>query len=343
MLEIGKAKELKDVSIQFVSYVGKGANNKKFFLTKSAETKKTNFDQKVRTLIKSSDDPKKLVYGVVYEPNEDDPDTHDHFMNAEEIEKAAHDFVKNFRAIDKQHDFIDGAGEMVESYITPVEFILNEEVIKEGSWILVTKATEEIWEAIEKGEYTGYSMAGFAGQVIDVEKSDEPESVDDIKIRIKKDFDTILERNENNDVARYVYMLNDAIWDIQWSIDDPIERKVEIIKSIEQLKIKVDGMSFMKEDIAQTENQDDESDNSTDDNNESEKEIELLKTANIDLEAKVSKVESDNIALTKISKLLNTNITSLQKKLTELEKVVLNSDTTVEKTVVVAKKNIILM
>ncbi|MEC0714507.1 XkdF-like putative serine protease domain-containing protein, partial [Bacillus haynesii] len=97
---------------------------------------------------------------IVYEP--DTPDAHGDFMTAPEIEKAAHGFLKDAREIDKQHDFQGGVGEVVESYVAPADFEVNGETIKKGSWVLVTKASDEIWEQIKKGEITGYSMAGTA-------------------------------------------------------------------------------------------------------------------------------------------------------------------------------------
>lgn len=150
-------RQLKNAEITHVSYVDKAANQKKFFLTKSAET--PNFEKEVKVITKA-DDPKQHVYGVVYEP--DTPDSHDDSMTAEEIEKAAHKFMKDFRGIDEQHDFEAGAGELLESYIAPADIEVGEETILKGSWVIVTKATDEIWEKIEKGEYTGYSMGGTA-------------------------------------------------------------------------------------------------------------------------------------------------------------------------------------
>jgi len=81
-------------------------------------------------------------------------------MTATEIEKAAHGFLKDARQIDKQHDFQGGVGEVVESYVAPADFEVNGETIKKGSWVLVTKASDEVWEQIKKGDITGYSMAG---------------------------------------------------------------------------------------------------------------------------------------------------------------------------------------
>ncbi|MFI8709949.1 XkdF-like putative serine protease domain-containing protein [Bacillus sp. NPDC077411] len=163
-------RELKNAEITHVSYVDKAANKRKFFLTKAAE--KPTFQKEVKLLVKS-DDPQKLVYGVVYEPGV--ADAHNDFMTAEEIEKAAHKFIADARNIDTQHDFEAGAGEVVESYIAPADFEVNGQTVQKGSWVIVTKATDEIWEQIQKGEITGYSMAGLA----EVEEKEEISKTED--------------------------------------------------------------------------------------------------------------------------------------------------------------------
>lgn len=150
-------RELKDATITHVSYVDKAANQKRFFLTKSEAA--PTFNKEVK-LITKADDAEQLVYGVVYEPNIED--AHGDFMVQEEIEKAAHTFLKEYRNMDTQHDFKSGVGEVVESYIAPEDFVVGTETITKGSWVMVTKASDEIWEQIQKGEITGYSMAGTA-------------------------------------------------------------------------------------------------------------------------------------------------------------------------------------
>ncbi|ADO57430.1 XkdF-like putative serine protease domain-containing protein [Paenibacillus polymyxa] len=165
------ARELKNVDITHISYVDKGANKKRFFLTKGE--KKPDFEKQVR-LITKTDDPKQLVYGVVYEP--DAEDTHGDIMTADEIEKAVHGFMSNLAiakgaVMDTQHDFDPGVGDVVECYVAPVDFEMGEETIKKGSWVLVTKASDDIWEKIQNEEVTGYSMAGTAETI---EKQKEP-------------------------------------------------------------------------------------------------------------------------------------------------------------------------
>ncbi|WP_242302962.1 XkdF-like putative serine protease domain-containing protein [Bacillus cereus group sp. BfR-BA-01322] len=152
-----KKRKLKNLQVSHVSFVENGANQRKFFLTKSEE--QPNFEKPVR-VIKSNDEEKRLVYGIVYEP--DVIDAHGDFTDSETIEKAAHEFMLKYRQIDKNHDFIAGVGEVVESYIAPADMELNGESVKKGTWILTTKADEETWEAVKKGEFQGYSLAGVA-------------------------------------------------------------------------------------------------------------------------------------------------------------------------------------
>ncbi|MBE1867325.1 XkdF-like putative serine protease domain-containing protein [Bacillus subtilis] len=158
-------RELVNAKITHVSYVDKAANQKQFFFMKSE--KQPDFQKEVKVIAKEADE-QKLVYGIVYEP--DTVDAHGDFMTAAEIEKAAHGFLKDAREIDKQHDYQGGVGVVVESYVAPADFEMNGETIKKGSWVLVTKASEEVWEQIKKGEITGYSMAGTAETI---EKQEE--------------------------------------------------------------------------------------------------------------------------------------------------------------------------
>ncbi|MEC0724630.1 XkdF-like putative serine protease domain-containing protein [Bacillus spizizenii] len=167
-------RELVNAKITHVSYVDKAANQKQFFFMKS--DKQPDFQKEVKVLAKEAGE-EKLVYGIVYEP--DTVDAHGDFMTATEIEKAAHGFLKDARQIDKQHDFQGGVGEVVESYVAPADFEMNGETIKKGSWVLVTKASEEVWEQIKKGEITGYSMAGTAETIEKQEKPVSQEKTDE--------------------------------------------------------------------------------------------------------------------------------------------------------------------
>ena len=160
MKTIKKKRQLSDVTITHVSYVRRGANKKQFFLAKSA-CRHSDAEFKVKFLSKNDDaDEKRLLYGVVYEP--DSEDTYGDFMTEDEIEKTAHEFLEHYRNIDTEHNLLAGAGVVVESYVAPVSLSIGDNVIKAGSWVLVTRASEDIWEAWKNGEITGYSMFGIS-------------------------------------------------------------------------------------------------------------------------------------------------------------------------------------
>jgi len=156
---IEKKRLLKDVTITHVSYVKRGANKKQFFLAKN-DCSRADIQFDMQFFSKSDDDERKLLYGVVYEP--DVEDSHGDAMTKDEIEKTAHEFLEFYRNIDTEHNMLAGAGTVVESYVTPIEMKIGKNVIKAGSWILVTRATDEIWDAWKAGDITGYSMFGIS-------------------------------------------------------------------------------------------------------------------------------------------------------------------------------------
>lgn len=153
-----KAYEITDAKIQFVSLVDKAAN-KRQFLIKKEDGGKATFATYGR--IVKADAENHYVTGVVYEPMTED--SHDNFMTEAEITKAAYWFAKNGNKVDLQHSFepLDGAS-VVESWIAKADFDLGGETVKKGTWLMTVEvADESVWEGIEKGEITGFSMGGL--------------------------------------------------------------------------------------------------------------------------------------------------------------------------------------
>lgn len=155
---------LKDIRVQFISLVKNGANGKTIIF-KSAD--KEDFQHVRQVSIAKRDEAKRMVYGIVYAP--DSEDTQGDMTNAEEIEKAAHQFMAdlNARQVDKGHDYDPKDGVFVaESWIVrksdplfPAE--------PAGSWAVGIKVNnDEIWQQVEKGEIQGLSMAGEALRIV---------------------------------------------------------------------------------------------------------------------------------------------------------------------------------
>lgn len=150
--------KLSNIVISHISLVKAGANGKQI-IYKSAATEPT-YQKEIE--IKKQDDEKGVIYGIVYSP--DETDSQGDRATADEIQKAAYNFMKNkaTRNVDKDHDFINKDAFIAESWIVRKndEIFPNE---KTGSWaVAVQLESDELKTAVKKGEIAGLSMAGTA-------------------------------------------------------------------------------------------------------------------------------------------------------------------------------------
>lgn len=107
-------------------------------------------------IIKSEAEEKRIVYGVVMEPEV--VDAHGDIVGEDEIEKAAHAYMMKSQTIGVQHSKIAKSVYPIESYIAPTDI----EGIKKGSWVMAVKvADDEIWKSIKDGSITGFSIGGY--------------------------------------------------------------------------------------------------------------------------------------------------------------------------------------
>lgn len=200
-----------------VSIVDKAANKRSFLLMK--DDTQPNVETDVRLL--KRDEEQQIVYGVVYEP--DVVDAHGDFMDADEIEKAAHVFLKEFRNIDKQHDFTSKVGEVIESYIAPADFELGGQTVTKGTWMMAVKVVDDVWTGIQKGEFTGFSLAGYGN----VEKSEAPltKEEDTFFAKLKKFFAPLLEHEQvqKEQGEEVMTMTKD---ELQAVVDEAVEKAV---------------------------------------------------------------------------------------------------------------------
>lgn len=154
---IEKAYAISDAKISFVSLVDKAANKKKFLITK-AEAGSASFASYGR--IVNADAESHYITGIVYEPMTED--AHGNYMTEEEITKAAYWFAKNGNQVDLQHSFepLEDAA-VVESYVAKCDMEINGQSIKKGTWLMTVEVNDpDVFEAIKKGEITGFSMGG---------------------------------------------------------------------------------------------------------------------------------------------------------------------------------------
>lgn len=154
---IVKATAIMDAKIQFVSLVDKAANKRKFLITK-ADGRNANF-QTYGCILKSEAETH-YITGIVYEPMVEDTDKN--YMTAAEIAKAEKYFTENSGSIDIQHSFeTEENVSVVESWITKCDCSINGKDVKKGTWLMTVKVEDDdIWDKVEKGEITGFSMGG---------------------------------------------------------------------------------------------------------------------------------------------------------------------------------------
>ena len=168
MATIEKAIAITDAKISFVSLVDKAANKTQFLITKAKEGEAAFT---TRGLIVKTDKEKHYVTGIVYEPMVED--AHGNFMTEEEIQKAAYGYAKSGYQCDLQHEFepMEGAC-VVESWIEKSDCTIGDSDIKKGTWLMTVEITDpDIWDKVEKGELTGFSMGGvgkYSNEDVDI-------------------------------------------------------------------------------------------------------------------------------------------------------------------------------
>lgn len=157
-MKVEKAIEISDAKIQFVSLVDKAANMRQFLITK-AEDGQAQFSTLGKVLKVDADTH--YVTGIVYEPLTED--AHGNFMTENEIRKAAYWFAKNGDKVDLQHSFeqVEGVS-VVETYVAPSDMDVEGQPVIKGTWLMTVEVENaEIWDKVQKGEVTGFSMGGI--------------------------------------------------------------------------------------------------------------------------------------------------------------------------------------
>lgn len=157
-MKVEKAIEISDAKIQFVSLVDKAANKRQFLITK-ADDGQAQFSTLGKIL--KVDAETHYVTGIVYEPLVED--AHGNFMTESEIRKAAYWFAKNGDKVDLQHSFeqVDGVA-VVENYVAPSDMEIEGTSIIKGTWLMTVEVENaDVWEKVQKGEVTGFSMGGI--------------------------------------------------------------------------------------------------------------------------------------------------------------------------------------
>ena len=104
----------------------------------------------------------------------DSTDLHGDNTSADEVRKACHNFNQHCMKANLFHLVETTAFSIVESYIAPTDFILNEVVVKAGTWLVNLQIhDEDVWELVKSGHINGVSIGALASVQQIEEDTDE--------------------------------------------------------------------------------------------------------------------------------------------------------------------------
>lgn len=132
-----------------------------FIDTHFGETKKVD-------IAKALDSDKKLATFVVLAPEE--VDAHGDIYSYDVVEDACYQYNEYCYKCNLEHLLMidEKTAEVMESYISPVDFQLGETFIKKGTWLQTWKFTsDELWNQVKEGHWTGLSIQCL-GEVEDI-------------------------------------------------------------------------------------------------------------------------------------------------------------------------------
>lgn len=233
--------ELKDVKIKFVSLVKKAANKHSFCIVKSDGA------YQLEAEIIKADDDKRLVTSIVYEPNT--VDSHGDYMTAEEIERAAHDFLINGKGADIQHNYQKANVDIVESWVTKTDTIVGGQEIKKGTWMATAKVNDDIvWKAVKSGDITGFSMGGTGIKVNKSKEEDTKMTAEEIKKAMAEVLDGLKTETKPEELKKF----EDRLAEIEKELKEnkpkePTDEEKKVMaekeKEIKDLKDQVNKMN----------------------------------------------------------------------------------------------------
>jgi len=110
-------------------------------------------------------DEEQYVLGVVLEP--ESLDTQGDVVSADEIRKAAHRFLELYGVRGLMHEKdIGERAVIVESFIAPEPLAFGGETVRKGAWLMGWIVVDRnLWAAVKRGEFTGFSIGGSALRV----------------------------------------------------------------------------------------------------------------------------------------------------------------------------------
>lgn len=104
------------------------------------------------------------VTGIVLQPEV--VDGQGDIMSEAVIAKAAGDFLAGYNSSTKlgyMHKEFDKNFELRQSFIAPLDIVIANKKVRQGSWVMVVRVLDsKVWKAVKDGKITGFSIGGKA-------------------------------------------------------------------------------------------------------------------------------------------------------------------------------------
>jgi Putative phage serine protease XkdF len=93
----------------------------------------------------------------------DSIDLHGDYTSEEEVRKAKESFNRSNMQANLFHVAMTDKFSVIESYLAPVDFSLDDKVITKGTWLMTLQVhDEDVWTLIKSGEINGISIGALA-------------------------------------------------------------------------------------------------------------------------------------------------------------------------------------
>lgn len=93
----------------------------------------------------------------------DSVDLHGDYTSEEEVRKAKESFNRSNMQANLFHVAMTDKFSVIESYLAPVDFILGDNFVKKGTWLMTLQVhDDDVWALIKAGEINGISIGALA-------------------------------------------------------------------------------------------------------------------------------------------------------------------------------------
>jgi len=93
----------------------------------------------------------------------DSVDLHGDYTSEEEVRKAKESFNRSNMQANLFHVAMTDKFSVIESYLAPVDFILGDNFVKKGTWLMTLQVhDDDVWTLIKAGEINGISIGALA-------------------------------------------------------------------------------------------------------------------------------------------------------------------------------------